>query len=64
MPTKVKLGLSIAVALVALGGFFFMGYLGQRGPQFALVFLGPFTVGSLWIFPEVMRTKSGDSKRN
>lgn len=56
MPVTIKLGLSIAVALAALGGWFFMGYLEQDGPQWALGFLGPFMVISLWIFPEVMRT--------
>lgn len=58
MPTKVKLGLSIAVALAAVAGYFYMGFLGQIRPQIALIFLGPFTVGSLWIFPEVMRSKT------
>jgi hypothetical protein len=57
MPFSIKFGLSVAVALAALGSWFFMGYLGQTGPQWALVFLGPFMVVSLWIFPEVMRTK-------
>lgn len=57
MPFPIKLGLSLAVALAALGGWFFMGYLGQPGPQRALAFLGPFMVVSLWIFPEVMRTR-------
>lgn len=57
MPFSIKFALSVAVALAALGGWLFMGYLDQTGPQWALVFLGPFMVVSLWIFPEVMRTK-------
>ncbi|MFV0244686.1 MAG: hypothetical protein ACK5IB_06675 [Qingshengfaniella sp.] len=63
MPPMVKIGLSLMVALAALAGWFFMGHLGQTGPQWALVFLGPFSVWSLWIFPEVMRSKAdGKSK--
>ena len=58
MPFPIKFGLSVAVALAALAGWFYMGYLGQTGPQWAVAFLGPVTVISLWIFPEVMRTRS------
>ena len=58
MPPKIKIGLSLAVALAALAGWFFMSYLGQVGPQWAVAFLGPFMVVSLWIFPEVMRNRS------
>lgn len=57
MPFFVKIGLTVMVAMAALGGWFYMGYLGQQGPQNALVFLGPFSVVSLWVFPEVMRDK-------
>ena len=59
MPTRVKLVLSLLVALAAFGGWLFMSHLGQTGPHWALTFLGPFAVGSLWIFPEVMRAKPG-----
>jgi hypothetical protein len=55
MPFRVKFGLTVAVALVAIAGWFYMGYLGQVGPQHAVAFLGPFTVIALWIFPEVAR---------
>ncbi|ACL63050.1 hypothetical protein Mnod_8059 (plasmid) [Methylobacterium nodulans ORS 2060] len=58
MPFRIKFGLSIAVALAAVAGWFYMGYLGQIGPQRAVAFLGPFMVFSLWIFPEVMRNRS------
>ncbi|HVI28715.1 hypothetical protein [Hansschlegelia sp.] len=61
MPFKIKMGLTIIVGLAALAGFFFMGHLGKTGPQIALLFLGPFTMGSLWIFPEVMKT-AADNK--
>ncbi|MBI6630881.1 hypothetical protein [Pontibaca salina] len=62
MPFVVKLGLSVMVALAAIAGWLYMGQLGQVGPQWALVFLGPFSVFSLWIFPEVMRSKSDGRK--
>ena len=58
MPPRIKIGLSLAVALAALAGWFFMRHLGQTGPQWAVAFLGPFMVVSLWIFPEVMRNRS------
>ena len=58
MPFPIKCGLSVAVALAALAGWFFMGYLGQPGPQWAVGFLGPFMVVTLWIFPEVMKSRS------
>lgn len=61
MPFSIKFGLSVAVALTALAGWFYLGYLGQTGPQWAVAFLGPFMVVSLWIFPEVMR-KPADNK--
>jgi hypothetical protein len=58
MPFPIKFGLSVAVALAAVAGCYYKGYLGQSGPQWAVAFLGPFMVVSLWIFPEVMRTRS------
>ncbi|MEV8468849.1 hypothetical protein AB0T83_19010 [Fluviibacterium sp. DFM31] len=58
MPVMIKIALSTMVALAAIGGWIYMGQLGQTGPQWAIVFLGPFSVASLWIFPEVMRSKS------
>ncbi|GAW35407.1 hypothetical protein RA2_02470 [Roseovarius sp. A-2] len=62
MPVIIKIALSTLVALAAIGGWFYMGHLGQTGPQWAIAFLGPFSVGSLWIFPEVMRSKA-DARR-
>lgn len=55
MPFPVKFGLTLAVIAAAIGGWLFMAHLGQPGPQKAIAFLGPFTVLSLWIFPEVQR---------
>jgi uncharacterized RDD family membrane protein YckC len=61
MPFPIKLGLTITVALVALAGWFYMGHLGQTGPQWAVTFLGPFMVIALWVFPEVTR-RPADTK--
>ncbi|RXF74209.1 hypothetical protein [Hansschlegelia zhihuaiae] len=58
MPFHIKMGLTVVVLLAAVAGWFYMGHLGKTGPQLALLFLGPFTAGSLWIFPEVMRGKA------
>ncbi len=55
MPFRVKFPLTCVVALVALAGWFYMGWLGQSGPQWAVAFLGPFMVFALWVFPEVAR---------
>lgn len=57
MPFPVKMGLTVMVLLAATLGWFYMGALGKSGPQLAILFLGPFTAGSLWVFPEVMRGK-------
>ena len=38
MPFPIKFGLSVAVALAALAGWFYMGYLGQVGPRWAVAF--------------------------
>ncbi|MGO9134555.1 MAG: hypothetical protein ACLP8A_10990 [Methylovirgula sp.] len=62
MPPRIKVILSIAVGLAAIGGFIFMGHLGEAGPQRAVAFLGPFMIVSLWIFPEVMR-RTPDGKK-
>jgi len=55
MPFCVKFPLTVMVALVALAGWFYMRWLGQTGPEWAVAFLGPFTVISLWVFPEVAK---------
>ena len=55
MPFPVKFGLSVAVTLVIIAAFFHQRALGHEGPQWALLFLAPFMLVALWIFPEVMR---------
>ena len=55
MPVPVKVGLSVVVALVIAAAYFHQRNLGHEGPQWALLFLGPFMLVALWIFPEVTR---------
>ena len=55
MPFRVKLGLSVVVTLVIVAAFFHQRALGHVGPQWALLFLAPFMLVALWIFPEVTR---------
>ena len=62
MPTPIKLGLSIAVLLVAIAGYFYESSLGQVGPKYAVLFLGVFMVVAMWIFPEVTR-KPGEHNK-
>jgi hypothetical protein len=55
MPFPVKFGLSVVVTLVIIAAFFHQRALGHEGPQWALLFLAPFMLVALWIFPEVTR---------
>lgn len=55
MPKPIKIGLSVLVALATVAAFFFQDWLGQTGPKYAVLFLGPFMIVAMWIFPEVMR---------
>lgn len=55
MPFPVKLGLSVVVTLVIIAAFFHQRASGHEGPQWALLFLAPFMLVALWIFPEVTR---------
>jgi hypothetical protein len=63
MPFRVKLGLSVVVTLVIVAAFFHQRALGHVGPQWALLFLAPFMLMALWIFPEVTRkpAEGGDA---
>ncbi|HLZ02405.1 MAG TPA: hypothetical protein VKR55_09675 [Bradyrhizobium sp.] len=58
MPHHVKLLLSLAWLLTALGAYLFMVHLGQIGPSYAVAFLGVFAVIAMWVFPEVQKKKS------
>ena len=58
MPVWLKFAVSAAVAVVTIGGWLYMNQLGLSGPRWAVTFLGPFTIFSLWIFHEVMRDRA------
>ncbi len=53
MPFTIKLCLSLVVLAVAVAAFFFEASLGQTGPKYAIVFLAPFMVAAMWVFPEI-----------
>ncbi len=58
MPTHIKIGLSAVVACVGVGAHIFFGS-GQRPDlQGVIMFLGPFMIVGMWIFPEVNRRES------
>lgn len=53
MPRSVKLTISLIVILVAAAAYALQAELGHVGPKYAVVFLGAFMVGAMWLFPEV-----------
>lgn len=55
MPKPIKILLSLIVAIATVGAYLFQDYLGQEGPKYAVLFLGPFMIFGMWLFPEVMR---------
>ena len=55
MPFPVKLDLSLIVVAVAIAAYYFQDAAGQVGPKYAIMFLAPFMVVAMWIFPEVNR---------
>ncbi len=63
MPHHVKLLLSLAWLLTAAGGYMFMVHLGQRGPSYAVIFLGLFATAAMWIFPEVVKKNLNQARK-
>ena len=57
MPAMVKVVFSLVVLSVAVGGYFFLAWLGQSFTPYLSIFLGVFSVVSFWIFPEVANKK-------
>ncbi len=55
MPVRIKLAISLAVALIAIAGYFFQDHIGQVGPKYAVLLLGALMIGAMWLFPEVKR---------
>jgi hypothetical protein len=58
MPFPIKTALSVIVLLVACTAYFYEDAIGMHGPKIAIVFLAPFMVVAMWIFPEVTRRKA------
>ena len=59
MPPKVKAVLSVFVAVVAIAAAWFFGQAGNAISRNAVLFLGPFMIVAMWIFPEVTRKEGG-----
>ena len=57
MPFPIKFALSIVVLAVAAAAFIFEWKAGMAGPSYAILFLAPFMIIAMWIFPEVTRRK-------
>ncbi len=63
MPVRIKVLLSIIVALVAFGGYVFQASLGHTWPSYAALLFGGVAVIAMWIFPEVSHKKTDDGAR-
>jgi hypothetical protein len=63
MPHRIKIMLSLAWLATAAGAYAFMVYLGQRGPSYAVVFLGIFATAAMWIFPEVVKKDLNQARK-
>jgi hypothetical protein len=63
MPHHIKILLSLAWLATAAAGYVFMVYLGQRGPSYAVVFLGVFATAAMWIFPEVVKKDLSQARK-
>ena len=57
MPFPIKFALSVVVLIVAALAFVYERSAGMDGPSYAILFLAPFMVIAMWIFPEVTRKK-------
>ena len=55
--------LSLAWLATAAGAYLFMVYLGQRGPSYAVIFLGIFATAAMWIFPEVVKKNLNQARK-
>lgn len=57
MPTKIRAGLSVIVALVAFVVFYFENEAGSGKLQWIALGLGALMLGAIWLFPEAKGTK-------
>jgi hypothetical protein len=64
MPPRIKIIISIIVALVAIAAYFIQASIDEIGPSYAALAFGALSIVSMWIFPEVSRDKSkGQEKK-
>lgn len=63
MPTRIKVIISIVVALVGIAAYWFQDGLGHVGPKYAVVALGVVMIAAMWLFPEVKRDAPTDPGR-
>jgi membrane protein YdbS with pleckstrin-like domain len=63
MPVRIKLGLSLLVALVAALAAYYQHMLGHDRIQYVVAFLGFFMIFAMWLFPEVKRDESAGGVR-
>jgi hypothetical protein len=55
MPTNIRRMLSVVVALVAIGAFYFENRAGAEFLKWFALTLGALMVGAVWLFPEAKR---------
>jgi hypothetical protein len=63
MPVRIKLGLSLAVVIVAAFAAYFQHILGHDRIQYVVAFLGCFMIFAMWLFPEVKRDDTAGGVR-
>ena len=57
MPTNIRAGLSVVVAIVAIIVFYFEKQAGDSGLPWLALGLGAVMLGAIWLFPEAKGTK-------
>lgn len=57
MPTNIRAGLSVVVALVAIIVFYFENRAGSGTLPWLALGLGAVMLGAIWLFPEAKGTK-------
>jgi hypothetical protein len=64
MPPRIKIIISIIVALVAIAAYFIQASIDEVGPSYAALAFGALSIVSMWLFPEVSRDESkGQEKK-
>ena len=57
MPTEIRAGLSVIVALLTAVVFYFESRAGAGGLSWLMLGLGALMLGAIWLFPEAKGTK-------